>query len=105
MCQPPCSPARNCSKRSCFMLLAWLRKLTYSHSQEGKRRQRTPAVRQPSRGLQLERLEDRLAPATHTWTGAVNNFWSNDATCRGGSPAPDANADLIFPYGAQYIAK
>jgi autotransporter-associated beta strand protein len=49
---------------------------------------------------QIERLESRWAPATHTWTGATSNFWSEDRNWNGGSPAGDPNAALIFPDGS-----
>ncbi len=52
-----------------------------------------------SRRLQLESLEDRLAPATHTWTGAVSNLWSNNGNWTGGAPTTDSLADLVFPTG------
>src|SRR5438093_1129147 len=49
---------------------------------------------------QIELLENRLAPATHTWTGAVSNLWSNDNNWTGGAPRVDLAADLVFPAGA-----
>src|SRR5262245_44505331 len=49
---------------------------------------------------QFECLEDRFAPATHTWTGSVSNLWSAAGNWNGGSPAGDNNAVLIFPAGA-----
>jgi autotransporter-associated beta strand protein len=85
------------------MLLAWWRMLTNSKSQEAKRRARTPFSRPRFRGLQLEWLEERLAPATYTWSGAVSNLWSNNANWAGGSPAGDPNANLVFPSGAKNI--
>src|SRR5438105_907743 len=48
----------------------------------------------------LEALEDRLAPATHTWTGGASALWSNNANWTGNSPAGDVGADLVFPGGA-----
>jgi autotransporter-associated beta strand protein len=63
---------------------------------------RHPSVRLPKpRGpLRLEPLEDRLAPAVHTWTGAVDGSWANDANWLGGSPAGDMSADLVFSSNA-----
>lgn len=60
----------------------------------------TQASRQPRGRLQVERLEDRLAPATHTWTGAVNDQWSTVSNWIGGPPNGDANAVLLFPGNA-----
>jgi autotransporter-associated beta strand protein len=48
--------------------------------------------------LEIEPLENRLAPATHTWTGAANNLWSNNGNWIGGAPvSSEANVVLIFP--------
>jgi autotransporter-associated beta strand protein len=55
------------------------------------------------RRLQLEWLENRLAPATHTWTGAASTLWSNAANWTGGSPAGDTDAMLVFPAGAMNL--
>lgn len=49
---------------------------------------------------QFEVLEDRLAPAVHTWTGAVNNSWSDARNWNGGSPAGDPTPHLVFGSGA-----
>jgi autotransporter-associated beta strand protein len=48
---------------------------------------RSPAER-PNRACRpcLEALEDRLAPATHTWTGPAGGRWSNAANWSGGVP-------------------
>src|SRR5690242_15946900 len=56
------------------------------------------ALPSPYRLLRLERLEDRLAPATHIWIGAVDGSWSNNANwADNSSPAGDTSADLVFP--------
>jgi autotransporter-associated beta strand protein len=52
---------------------------------------------------QLERLESRWAPATHTWTGAASSVWSDDQNWDGGSPAADPSAALVFPARAQHL--
>jgi autotransporter-associated beta strand protein len=52
----------------------------------------------------VERLETRLVPATHTWTGATSGLWSVGANWTGGSPAGDPNAVLVFPGGAANLA-
>jgi autotransporter-associated beta strand protein len=49
-------------------------------------------------------LESRLAPATHTWTGATSSFWSDPTNWNGGSPANDNGAQLVFPAGAMHLA-
>jgi fibronectin-binding autotransporter adhesin len=61
------------------MFATWLRRLVNRKPQTltgGRRR----AKRNPSTRLRLEALEDRLAPATHIWTGpAVGGVWTNNA--------------------------
>ena len=48
---------------------------------------RLPLRKAPRASLQLERLEDRAVPATHTWTGAGGDGnWSNSANWSGGAP-------------------
>ncbi len=42
----------------------------------------------------VEGLEIRLTPATSTWSGAVNNLWSNAGNW---DVAPAAGSDLVFP--------
>jgi autotransporter-associated beta strand protein len=54
--------------------------------------------------LELEWLESRLAPATHTWTGATSDLWSVASNWTGGSPAGDASAVLVFPSGAMNLS-
>src|SRR4051794_17290162 len=43
----------------------------------------------------LEELEQRLAPATHTWTGTAGTLWPNANNWTGGAPAP-GEADVIL---------
>ena len=45
-----------------------------------------------------------LSAATHTWTGAVSSFWSNNANWTGGTPAGDPAADLVFPSSSQLVS-
>jgi autotransporter-associated beta strand protein len=50
--------------------------------------------------LQLERLEDRLAPAAHTWSGGgTNTLWSNPANWSAGGAVAEGETDvqLTFP--------
>jgi autotransporter-associated beta strand protein len=54
----------------------------------------------------LDVLEDRLTPATHTWTGAstVSPFWSDAANWSGGAPgAGESGVALIFPSALQMV--
>jgi autotransporter-associated beta strand protein len=51
---------------------------------------------------QLESLEDRLAPATHVWSGAVSELWSDYHNwSSGGSPVGDLAPILVFPAGSE----
>jgi autotransporter-associated beta strand protein len=59
---------------------------------------------QDYRRLHLECLEQRLAPATHTWTGATSALWSVATNWSGGSPAGDLNAVLVFPANAANLS-
>ncbi|HZU39342.1 MAG TPA: autotransporter-associated beta strand repeat-containing protein, partial [Gemmataceae bacterium] len=55
-----------------------------------------PRRRRPS--LQLGRLEDRLVPTVHIWTGAVSSLWSAGGNWTGGAPTVgEANVVLDFP--------
>src|SRR4051812_3705081 len=64
-------------------------------------RPKTVRHRQNNRGhrqLRLESLEDRLAPATFTWTGAGSDaLWTNAANWGGTAPSGSATDDLVFP--------
>ncbi|MBN9517776.1 autotransporter-associated beta strand repeat-containing protein [bacterium] len=63
---------------------------------------RKPAPELPVAGLRFEQLEDRLAPATFTWTGAgANANWSTPGNWQGGVAPSGAAIDLVFPAGAQ----
>jgi autotransporter-associated beta strand protein len=84
-----------------FSWTRWLR----SHTRTRINSYRRPRRRQ----LSLEVLEDRLAPATFTWTGLGGGAgdWSNPKnwTSGGVAAAPPRNglADLIFPAGAAQL--
>lgn len=54
--------------------------------------------------LLLSVMAFRADAAVHVWTGAASNLVSNAANWRGGSPAGDPAAELIFPFGAARIA-
>ncbi len=66
---------------------------------------RVLAPRRPGRlarpaRLGVESLEDRAVPATHTWTGAVDNQWSNSGNWTGGAPmVGETNVTVIFDTG------
>jgi autotransporter-associated beta strand protein len=68
-------------------------------------RGRAPARRQVSQRPRLEALEDRLAPATHTWTGlsAVSSNWSDAANWdAAGAPVTSSlDNQLVFPAAAR----
>jgi autotransporter-associated beta strand protein len=85
------------------MLPTWLRKLTNPKSLTSGRRRGTAASRKPSCRLQVEPLEDRLTPATHTWTGA-GVYWSDPTSWTQAQGAPaltcDHSPDLVFPVSA-----
>jgi autotransporter-associated beta strand protein len=67
---------------------------------QGRAPRRRPAFRRPSSRPHLELLEDRLAPATHVWSGAVSSLWSDARNwSEGGHPYGDPNANLFFPSG------
>ncbi len=56
--------------------------------------------------LSMEWLEERIELATLTWTGAVNNLWSNSGNWLNESnvnQAPTAGDDLIFATGASNL--
>jgi autotransporter-associated beta strand protein len=73
------APARRCPTTTCSKRSAWLR---------------------------LERLEDRLAPATHVWQGAVSDLWSDDGNwSSGGSPAGDTSGDVTVVFPATDVAR
>ncbi len=78
------------------MFLTLWRKLT-NRTARASRRGHTPARRRPSCRLEVESLETRLVPATHTWIGTPNGVWSNPSNWSGGTPAGDSAADLVFP--------
>ncbi|HMP60399.1 MAG TPA: Ig-like domain repeat protein, partial [Gemmatales bacterium] len=63
----------------------------------------TPAIRRSARrALEFDTLEDRLAPATLTWTGAAGGLWSDANNWLNESALPQAPTvgdDLIFPTG------
>lgn len=75
-----------------FKMVRWLRSLLHTRVRTYEKR--------PRRRLLLETLEDRLAPATHTWTGAADGInWSNPGNWQEGTaPAGTAAAhdDLVF---------
>jgi autotransporter-associated beta strand protein len=64
---------------------------------------RRPALRRPPSRPQLEPLEDRLAPATLTWSGGASQLWSNpDNWVEHITPytvPPGEFVDLVFPRG------
>src|SRR5579871_1546415 len=60
------------------------------------RRAFSPRPRLPLQRLELERLEERLAPTVDIWSGAAGNGkWSNPGNWSNGIPTP--GSDLVFP--------
>ncbi len=79
------------------MFLTLWRKLTHRITRASRRGQ-TLARRRPFCRLELENLETRLVPATHTWLGATDDgLWSNPNNWNGGTPSGDSAAALVFP--------
>jgi hypothetical protein len=46
----------------------------------------------------------RAAAATHVWTGAIDDHFSNASNWIGGSPAGDAAAEISFPSSSRLLA-
>src|SRR5262249_50893250 len=91
-------------ERSCKMIGTWWQRLAKQGVTRIGRGSQVP-VRGPCRHrLELELLEHRLAPATHTWTGATSNLWSDNTNWNGGSPAGDTSAVLVFPGGTANLS-
>jgi uncharacterized repeat protein (TIGR01451 family) len=85
------------------MALSWWRRW-FGRLVRPARRTLRPVPRRRGARLLLETLEDRLTPATHTWTGATisDPHWSNAGNWTGGAPQPgESNVVLIFGPGAQ----
>jgi autotransporter-associated beta strand protein len=81
-----------------FSLRRWLESI---FSQSPPRPHRSHRTRQT-----VETLEDRLAPATFTWTGAgTDDLWSDRFNWQGNVAPTIAGADdLIFPAGAARLS-
>lgn len=66
--------------------------------QTAKRTSLASTRRRARRRPQLERLEDRLAPAVHTWVGDGNCRWDEpDNWDDAGTPWDDPEAVIVFP--------
>jgi autotransporter-associated beta strand protein len=87
------------------MFLNSLRKWTKRKSSAVRQGRRAATPRKQSFRPRLEALEDRLAPATHNWTGLSTDSsnWS-DAANWAGNVAPSPGDDLIFTTGANRLA-
>lgn len=84
------------------MLKSWLQRLFDAPAAPAKRR----APGASTLRLSMELLEDRIELATLTWTGAVNNLWSNANNWKNESnqaQAPAAGDDLIIPSSASNL--
>src|SRR5262249_38671356 len=94
---------RRCCRGSFLAdLFSFISKSPKSRNRKGQRRQ---IKRFPAR-LVLEQLDGRIAPASHTWSGAVGLNWSNaENWSAGGAPvANETNVQLVFPAGATSLA-
>ena len=77
------------------MFTSWLR------AWKNRQKPAAPAARKAFFRPLLEPLETRLAPATHTWSGASSANWSDAGNWTGGAPAAgEASVALIFPAAA-----
>src|SRR5262245_46156911 len=86
------------------MIPAWLRTLRTRPADSPERR-RPARRRRPFARPRVEPLEDRLSPAAHTWTGAVDQNWSNNGNWLGSAPTvAEGNVVLTFPPAAANIA-
>jgi autotransporter-associated beta strand protein len=80
------------------MFASW-RKWLRSKSNRSHQRS-TKASRKPGCRLLLETLEDRLAPAAHTWSGAVSNLWSVAGNWSAGGAPTVAESNIVLNFGA-----
>src|SRR5262249_14145459 len=77
----------------CSMFANWLRR-TPPHKTQPQARRRKLTCRP-----RLESLEDRLAPATHIWTGpAVGGLWSNNANWNIGAPTTGEPGGTVIQF-------
>src|SRR6266851_2674095 len=84
--------------KECSMFRPRWWQLTHRHPKRLPRRGRLAAGASLHRPLRIEALEYRLAPATHTWTGAADTLWSNNANLMEGAPtSAEMNIVLVFP--------
>src|SRR5437868_2834693 len=81
-----------------FSWRQWLRRLSGT-----ARRSPYSRMRKRQHRLEFEHLETRLAPATHTWTGAAGDGkwatagnWQSNFVPTGGLDADGKYADLVF---------
>src|SRR5262249_5362495 len=79
------------------MFGTWFPPYVRRNPQQSKRGRQSVWRAKLRRRPRLEALEERLAPATHTWNGSISGSWANDANWVGNSPAGDNNASLVFP--------
>jgi hypothetical protein len=82
------------------MLPSW-RKLLNRPSKSARRSSGSTSCPTFCHRPRVEALEDRLAPAVHTWTGAVSGSWLDDANWTGNSPANDTNPQAGVPRQCQ----
>ncbi|MFO0841496.1 MAG: autotransporter-associated beta strand repeat-containing protein [Gemmataceae bacterium] len=78
----------------------WLKSFMDRLPGKGRPSRRSPAGAR--RGPGLESLEDRLAPATHTWTGASGTDlnWGTAGNWTGGAPANGEGGPIVLNFPA-----
>jgi autotransporter-associated beta strand protein len=85
------------------MFRTWYRQSINRMNSLGSGRRNTSARGKRGRPPRLEVLEDRRAPATHIWTGAVSGLWSNPSNWSGGAPSTaETNVILDFTSGTAH---
>src|SRR5262249_24037094 len=79
------------------MLRTWWRRYVQRNSRPSKQGGRWRVWPRLLRQPLLEKLEDRLAPASHTWTGNGGNaLWSTPGNWSGGAPMNGETGPIIL---------
>lgn len=78
------------------MFRTWWQRWRQRTNRSSPASRRSPTRRGRGPGIQLEPLEERMAPAIHTWIGRVSTLWSDNGNWMGGTPSGDEDAEVIF---------